>query len=78
MLLDADGSAYLSGSTLMEMNVAKVNSDGSTAWSALLPGGTSTGMVLGSMNQVYLSGGIYTARINQAPLSAIFIHGFEP
>jgi hypothetical protein len=35
-------------------------------------------MVLGSMNQVYLSGGIYTARINQAPLSAIFIHGFEP
>jgi outer membrane protein assembly factor BamB len=78
MLVDADGSAYLSGSTLVEMGVAKVNADGSTAWSTLLPGGTSTGMVLGSANQLYLSGGIYTARIDQGPLDVLFIQGFEP
>lgn len=77
MLVDAAGSAYLSGSTLTEMGVAKVNADGSTAWAKLLPGGTTTGMVLGSANQLYLAGGIYTARINPTPLEPIFASGFE-
>jgi len=78
MLIDGDGSAYLSGSTLAEMGVAKVKADGSTAWSSLLPGGTSSGMALGSANQLYLSGGIFTARIDQPPLDVVFAHGFEP
>lgn len=78
MRVDASGSAYLSGSTLTEMGVAKVNADGSSAWSRLLPGGSSTGMVLGSENQVYLAGGIYTARIDQTSPDLIFRHGFEP
>ena len=77
MLVDAAGGAYLSGSTLMEMGVAKVNADGSTAWSKLLPGGTTTGIVLGSANQLYVSGGIYTARIDQTPPDAAFVNGFE-
>jgi outer membrane protein assembly factor BamB len=77
MLVDAAGSAYLSGSTLMEMGVAKVNADGSTAWSRLLPGGSTTGMALGSASQIYLAGGIYTARIDQAPADGAFANGFE-
>jgi hypothetical protein len=78
MLVDDAGSAYLSGSTLVDMGVAKVTADGSTAWSKLLPGGTSTWMVLGSANQVYLSGGLYTARIDQTVVDDVFAHGFEP
>lgn len=78
LLLDGEGSAYLSGSTLTEMGVAKVNPDGSTAWSVLLPGGTTAGMVLGSHQQLYLAGGLYTARIDQTPAGMMFMHGFEP
>lgn len=77
MLVDAAGSAYLSGSTLMEMGVAKVNADGSTAWFKLVPGGSTTGMALGSANQVYVSGGVYTARIDQTPPEGAFANGFE-
>jgi hypothetical protein len=76
MLLDASGAAYISGSTLMDMGVAKVHADGRSAWSRLLPGGTSTGMVLGSLNQVYLSGGLYTARIDQWPADVVFLNDF--
>ena len=77
MLIDAAGSAYLSGSTLSEMGIAKVNADGTTAWSRLLPGGSTTGMVLGSGNQLYVTGGIYTARLDQAPPDTAFLNGFE-
>lgn len=77
MLIDAAGGAYLSGSTLMDMGVAKINADGSTAWSRLLPGGSTTGMVLGSANQVYVTGGLYTARIDQPPVDGAFVNGFE-
>jgi uncharacterized repeat protein (TIGR01451 family) len=67
MLVDAAGAAYVSGSTLSQMGVAKVNADGSAAWSQLLPGGSSTGLALGSAGQVIVTGGLYTARIDQAP-----------
>jgi hypothetical protein len=77
MLVDAAGAAYLSGSTLVDMGVVKVNALGGTAWVHLLPGGTSAGMVLGSANQIYLAGGIYTARINLTPLEEVFANGFE-
>lgn len=62
---------------LVEMGVAKVNADGSTAWFKLLPGGSTTGMALGSVNQLYLAGGIYTARIDQPPLDHFYANGFE-
>ena len=77
MLIDSAGSTYLSGSTLTEMGVAKVNADGSSAWSKLLPGGNTAGMVLGSANQLFVVGGIYTARIDQPPFDEAFINGFE-
>ena len=77
MLVDAGGAAYLSGSTLVEMGVVKVNADGSTAWSLQLPGGTTTGMAIGSANQLYVAGGIYTARIDQSPAVVVFDSGFE-
>jgi hypothetical protein len=35
-------------------------------------------MVLGSHQQLYLAGGIYTSRIDQTPPGMMFIHGFEP
>lgn len=77
LLVDAAGAAYLSGSTLVDMGVAKVDADGAAAWSTLLPGGTTTGMVLGSADQLYLAGGIYTARIDQVQADDIFATGFE-
>lgn len=67
MVMDGAGAAYVSGSTMVQMGVAKVNADGSAAWSHLLDGGTSAGIVLGSANQVYVTGGLYTARIDQTP-----------
>lgn len=76
MLIDNEGAAYLSGSTLSEMGVVKVNGDGSLAWSKRLPGGSTTGMVLGSAGQLYVSGGIYTARIDQT-LEQVHLSGFE-
>lgn len=76
MVVDSAGAAYLSGSTLMEMGVVKVNADGSKAWSLLMPGGSTTGLVSGGAGQVYLSGGIYSARIDQ-PVEACFANSFE-
>ncbi len=77
MLIDPDGATYVSGSTLTDMGVVKVNADGTTAWSKLLPGGSTAGMTLGSENQVYVTGGLYTARIDQAPGVTIFGSDFE-
>ena len=39
--------------------------------------GSTTGMVLGSANQVYVTGGLYTARIDQPPVDGTFVSGFE-
>jgi uncharacterized repeat protein (TIGR01451 family) len=64
MAVDAAGAAYVSGSTLFEMGVVKVQADGSTVWAHLMPGGSTTGIALGSAGQLYVSGGIYTARID--------------
>ena len=66
MLVDAAGSAYLAGTTLFEMGVAKVRADGTVAGTGLAAGGTSAAMVLGSQNQLYLTGGL-TARIDYGP-----------
>ncbi len=76
MLVDAAGAVYLSGSTLSAMGVAKVHADGRSAWFASMPGGSSAGMVLGSVGQVYLTGGLYTARIDQSPADVVFADDF--
>ncbi len=64
MLVDSSGSVYLSGSTLMEMGVTKVLANGAPAWTALVPGGTTTAMTFGSRGQIFLTGG-QTARLDQ-------------
>lgn len=69
MMVDGQGSAYLSGSTLFELGVAKVMADGQTAWYQGIPGGSSFGMALGLQNQVYGVGGLYAARLDQEPIT---------
>jgi uncharacterized repeat protein (TIGR01451 family) len=68
MLVDAAGSAYVSGSTLFEMGVTKVLADGTSAWTALAPGSNTTAMAFGSQGQVYVTGG-QTARLDQGPVA---------
>lgn len=68
MLVDAEGSAYVSGSTLFEMGVTKVLADGSSAWTALAPGSNTAAMAFGSQGQVYVTGG-QTARLDQGPVA---------
>jgi hypothetical protein len=66
LLVDSAGSAYLAGTTLFEMGVAKVNADGTRAGTGLAAGGTAAAFVLGSQGQVYLTGG-QTARLDFGP-----------
>lgn len=66
LLLDAAGNAYLSGSTLFQMSVTKVRADGNTDWTAQLGGGSSTtGIVLGRANQLYVAGNSAVVRLDQ-------------
>lgn len=66
LLVDGAGSAYIAGTTLFEMGVAKVNADGTPAGTGLSAGGTAAAMVLGSQGQVYVTGG-QTARLDFGP-----------
>lgn len=66
MKLDASGNAYLAAGTMSQMGVTKVRSDGSSAWTQVLGSGYAAGLALGSAQQVYVVGGIYGARIDQA------------
>ncbi len=62
--IDRYGAAYLPGTDLSSMGVAKVRADGSAAWTVLAPGGTPLGMALGPDLAVHLVGGV-TARFSQ-------------
>ena len=64
--LDDNNAAYLAASILSAMAVCKVNSDGSSAWTATIPTGTSQAIAFGSDNSIYVSGGT-TARLTQSP-----------
>jgi hypothetical protein len=64
LAIDPHGAAYLPGTTLSSMGVAKVRADGSAAWVGLAPGGTPLGMALGPDLSVHLVGGV-TARFSQ-------------
>lgn len=66
LTVDSAGSAYLAGTTLFEMGVAKVNADGTRAGTGLSAGGTAAAFVLGSQGQVYVTGG-QTARMDFGP-----------
>jgi len=63
MVLDSSDNAYLAAGTLFEMAVCKVRSDGSSAWTATMPGGYAWDMVLGqAAGSVFVVGGA-TARL---------------
>lgn len=66
MKLDASGNAYLAAGTMSQMGVAKVRSDGTSDWTQVLGSGYAAGMAFGQARQVYVIGGIYGARIDQA------------
>ncbi len=75
MRLDNNNAAYLPASTLFQMAVCKVNSDGTSAWTATMPTGTAQAIAFGSDNSVYVGGGT-TARLTQAPIDCTVNGGF--
>lgn len=46
LLVDDSGDAYLAASTLFDMAVCKVGSDGSSRWTTTVPGSSAAGMAL--------------------------------
>lgn len=63
MLLDGANDAYLAAGTLFDMAVCKVNSDGSSAWTATTPGGYARSIALGNTpGSLFVVGG-QTARL---------------
>jgi hypothetical protein len=66
MKMDAANAIYIAGSTMSQMGVCKVNSNGTSAWAATTPSGYPSAFVLGTDNNVYVTGGT-TARFLQTP-----------
>lgn len=66
MKMDAANAIYIAGSTMSQMGVCKVNSNGATVWAATTPTGYPASFVLGADNNVYVTGGT-TARFLQSP-----------
>ncbi len=64
MKLDANGDAYLAGSTMSQMGLAKVRADGTPAWTALTAGGYPQGIALGTQQRAFMIGG-QAARIDE-------------
>lgn len=57
MKVDGDGSAYLIGSTMSQMAICKVNSDGNSAFTVESPSGYPVDFDLGHGQAIYLVGG---------------------
>jgi hypothetical protein len=64
--MDDSDNIYLAAGTIFEMAICKVNSDGSSAWTATMPGSYAYCFDIGSDNNVYVVGGT-TGRIVQYP-----------
>ena len=70
MKLDASNNAYLAGAAFFDgLNICKVNSDGTSAWTSSAPGqGAAVGFAFGSGNSVHVvSNNISTAKFVQGP-----------
>jgi hypothetical protein len=65
MKLDASNAAYIAGSTMSQMGLCKVNSDGSFAWAATTSSGYPVCFDFGTDNSIYITGGT-TARFTQS------------
>lgn len=65
MKLDASNAAYLAASTLFQMAVCKVNSNGTSAWVATTSGSGAYVLDFGANNSVFVVGGT-TAKLSQS------------
>jgi fibronectin type 3 domain-containing protein len=65
MKLDGSNAAYIAGSTMSQMGICKVNSDGSPAWAATTSSGYPVWFEFGTDNSIYIVGGT-TARFTQS------------
>ena len=65
MKMDGLNAAYLVGSTMSQMGVCKVNSDGSSAWTATTSSGYPVCLDFGTDNSIFVVGGT-TARFTQS------------
>ena len=65
MKLDGFNAAYIAGSTMSQMGVSKVNSSGTSVWTATMPSGYPVCLDFGTDNSVYVTGGT-TARLTQS------------
>ncbi len=65
MKLDASNAAYLAASTLFQMAVCKVNSNGTSAWVATTSGSGAYVLDFGTNNSVFVVGGT-TAKLSQS------------
>jgi hypothetical protein len=65
MKLDASNAAYLAASIMTQMAVCKVNSDGTSAWTATLSGSYAYCMDFATDNSVFVVGGT-TAKLSQS------------
>jgi len=62
--LDGDNAAYLAASTLFQMAVCKVFSNGASAWVAATSGSAAYALAFGTDSSIYVTGGT-TARLIQ-------------
>lgn len=67
MKIDASNAIYIAGSTMSQMGMCKVSSNGATVWAATTPSGYPVSFEFGSDNNVYVTGGT-TARFLQSPV----------
>lgn len=62
--LDGDNAAYLAASTLFQMAVCKVYSNGTSAWTAATAGSAAYALAFGTDTSIFVTGGT-TARLTQ-------------
>jgi hypothetical protein len=62
--LDGNNAAYLAASTLFEMAICKVYSNGVSAWTATTPGSAAYALAFGTDGSIFVTGGT-TARLIQ-------------
>lgn len=68
MRVDDQGAVYLAAGTLFEMAICKVAADGTSEWTALMPGSYTRSFALGLDRNVYVVGG-RTAKLVQEPVA---------
>jgi len=74
MVLDDAGDAYLAAGVLGSMAVCKVHSDGTSAWTVAVPGGSGAhGLALGrASSSVFMVGGVTVRLLDPQPVGAAY------